>query len=79
MTTIEKSVVGIITACVVTALGWSASTVLDVKTKAATLDVRLTVLEGRGDPNAHLATIDAKLDALKTEVEGLRSDLAKRK
>lgn len=79
MTTLEKSVVGAIGALVVAAVGWVASTTLDVKTRTAILEVRVSTLESHGDPAPHLATIDARLTGIEAKLGELVTATEKKK
>jgi len=72
---LEKSVVGIIGAVVVAALGWSATAIVDARAQIAVMDARLSQLESVGNVPAQLAEVNGSLRALQGEVQRLREDM----
>jgi hypothetical protein len=72
---LEKTVVGIVAAVVVAALGWSATAIVDARANIAVMDARLSQLESIGNVPAQLAEMNGSLRALQGEVQRLREDM----
>lgn len=75
MSVLEKSVIGIIGAVVVAALGWGGTAIVDARAHIAVMDARVSQLESVGNVPAHLAEMNGSLRALQAEVQRLREDM----
>jgi len=65
MSALERTVLAIVTACVVAALGWGASSLVDMRGAVAVLQSEVATLRAsNATVPERIATLEAKVDAL---------------